>query len=287
MFEFSLHTFTQNEDFPFFIQYGKHEEDLTLHTHKDFSELVIVLSGQATHVVDCEEFSIKKGDVFVINANTSHAYQSTTDFKICNIMFRQKEILSYNYDVMKAPGFHALFIIEPTYTKNHSFTSRLKLPAADFLMIQKMIATMVTEYTEQKEGYQTLLLSYFLQMITLFSRLYPSTKENTETDILKLAQSVSYLEHHFTDELSIHTLASLSNYSERHFTRLFKEAYGTTPLEYILSLRIDYACSLLRQKRYTVTEIASRCGFNNSNYFYRIFKKQIGISPKAYEKNQY
>ena len=50
--DFFLNWFTQDETFPFFIQYGTHDEDLCLHTHADFSELVIVLSGTATHVVD-------------------------------------------------------------------------------------------------------------------------------------------------------------------------------------------------------------------------------------------
>lgn len=65
-----LNWFTTDEHFPFFIQYGGHEEDTSLHQHADFSELVIVLNGHAAHIVNDEEAFIKKGNVFVINGGT-------------------------------------------------------------------------------------------------------------------------------------------------------------------------------------------------------------------------
>lgn len=55
-----LNWFTTDEHFPFFIQYGGHEEDMDLHMHADFSELVIVLKGHASHIVNDEEAFIKK-----------------------------------------------------------------------------------------------------------------------------------------------------------------------------------------------------------------------------------
>ena len=51
-----LDFFTTDENFPFYIQYGNHEQEMFIHGHEDFSELVIVLGGQATHVVDNENF---------------------------------------------------------------------------------------------------------------------------------------------------------------------------------------------------------------------------------------
>ncbi|GJM83763.1 hypothetical protein HMSSN139_62590 [Paenibacillus sp. HMSSN-139] len=76
-----LNWFTRDEQFPFFIQYGGHEEDTFDHSHADFSELVIVLNGHATHIVNNEESFIKKGNVFVINGSTSHAYKDPQDLK--------------------------------------------------------------------------------------------------------------------------------------------------------------------------------------------------------------
>ena len=68
-----LHYFTNDDSFPFFIQYGIHEDTMFMHGHADFSELVVVLDGSADHVVDNERFPVKKGDVFFIEAGTLHA----------------------------------------------------------------------------------------------------------------------------------------------------------------------------------------------------------------------
>lgn len=86
--EMYLQYFTAQKDFPFYIQYGHHDENMFLHNHADFSELVFVLGGHATHIVNDEEYPIQKGDVFVINENTSHAYKDPRHFRICNIMFQ-------------------------------------------------------------------------------------------------------------------------------------------------------------------------------------------------------
>ena len=60
--EILLNWYTSDEMFPFFIQLGGHTEDLYLHSHKDFSELVIVLSGTAMHTLEDEEYLLRKGD---------------------------------------------------------------------------------------------------------------------------------------------------------------------------------------------------------------------------------
>ena len=62
-----LSYFTNDDSFPFFIQYGWHEDTMFMHGHKDFSELVVVMDGSAEHVVEDEHFPVKKGDVFVMN----------------------------------------------------------------------------------------------------------------------------------------------------------------------------------------------------------------------------
>ena len=82
-----LDYFTNDEGFPFFIQYGKHDDYMFMHGHEDFSELVIVLGGRAVHVVENERFEIKKGDVFVMNQGVCHGYDEAENLKICNIMF--------------------------------------------------------------------------------------------------------------------------------------------------------------------------------------------------------
>ena len=68
------------------------------------------------------------------------------------------------------------------------------------------------------------------------------------------------------------------------FIRNFKEYTGSTPAQYLLSLRISNAQTLLESTSYNITEIANIVGYDNPLYFSRIFKKQIGMSPSEFRK---
>jgi AraC-like DNA-binding protein/mannose-6-phosphate isomerase-like protein (cupin superfamily) len=282
-----LEFFTVDENFPFFIQYGKHDEDMFVHTHVDFSELVIVLQGKATHIVDNEKFLINKGDVFVISNNTAHGYESTENFRICNIMYRPETILSVDYDIKKSAGFHALFMLEPYFTKEHRFNSSLKLNPTDFERIKSITDTMLSEYENNEDGHKTILISDFLKLIVILSRLYSLDTITNKPDIINIAKTVSYIENHYTEAISIQNLAEYAHYSPRHFTRIFTETYNTTPIDYITSLRISKACTLLKESRLSISDISLQCGFSDSNYFSRIFKKRMGTSPKLYRQGQF
>ena len=68
------------------------------------------------------------------------------------------------------------------------------------------------------------------------------------------------------------------------FIRNFKKYMGVTPMQYVLSLRMSNAESLLEMTDYNVTEISSIVGYENPLYFSRMFKKQRGLSPSEYRK---
>ena len=277
-----LNYFTLEEDLPIFVQYGYHNEPMFLHTHADFSELVLVLDGSATHIVNGERYHIEKGDVFVISDDIAHSYADPVDFKLCNVMFQPDKIFSYDYDIQKSYGFHALFVLEPHLIKDHKFQSRFKLSLPDYQLLNDKISFMVDTIASKDLGWKTILLTEFLQMVVVLSKAYTLPNKNDRDSLLNLACPVAYMENHYTESLSISQLSALSGLSERHFTRLFQVTYHTTPLQYLLRLRIQHACLLLSNPRLPISEIAYSCGFEDSNYFSRQFKKAIGVSPKAY-----
>jgi AraC-like DNA-binding protein len=285
MVTMSLGNFTKDTNYPFFIQYGFHDSDLYMHTHADFSELVIVINGTAMHKVDNESYFVKKGDVFVISDNTSHGYEKTNDFRICNIMYRPERLLSSDYDVRKLAGFHALFVIEPYLTMERSFQSRLKLSLADFDQVNSIIACMVQEYDKKTDGWKTMINSRFMMLVVLLSRAYSLPSYDIKSDIINIAKSVSYMESNYKDHISIDQLAAQSNLSTRHFTRIFRATYQTTPSNYILTLRMQHACLLLKNTSMNISEIAFQSGFNDSNYFTRQFGNLFHIAPTQY-RNQ-
>jgi len=281
-----LNWFTSDLQFPFYIQYGGHEEDTELHQHVDFSELVIVLNGNATHVVNTEEYFIKKGNAFVINGSTPHAYKDPHDFKICNIMFRPEMLASIGPDLKKSNGYQALFVLEPYYRNIHSYPGKLALPIPSLEYVESLIAVMIEEYHGKLQGYQTMLLSRFTELVVYLSRHYDTQEKGIEGNhLMHLANAISYMEDHYLEPLTLEAIAGKSNISVRHLNRIFRSHYQMTPITYMLTLRLERACSLLKHSSLTITQISYECGFNDSNYFTRQFRKAYGVSPKVYRQD--
>lgn len=282
--EARLDWFTDDADFPFFIQYGEHERELFMHYHSDFNELVIVTEGRAVHIVNSEEYAIEKGDVFVIGNDTVHGYKAPENFRICNIMYRHNEMFSALPDIMASAGYQALFVLEPRITKEQSFRSRLRLKHENYKSVKLLLDDMMREYKSGAECRKTMLTSQFARLAVTLSRLYSFDGGWDGQDVVNIAKAVSYMENHFTENISAGQLAELSHYSGRHFMRIFRKTYNASPLEYIIDLRINHACMLLRSTGMTVSETAKKCGFDDVNYFSRLFKKRMGISPSGYRK---
>ena len=289
--EIYLNWFTADDDFPFFIQYGKHDTDLYIHSHKDFNELVIVIDGSAVHMVNNEEYIIKKGDVFVVGNDTVHGYKNTKSFRICNIMYRHAEMFSAAPDIAASAGYQALFVLEPQITKEQGFKNRLKIYRENYTAVKFILDDMVREYENMYECAKSMLISQFIRLAVVLSRLYSFDINGNEHDVINIAKAVSYIENHFDESISVAKLAELSYYSERHFMRIFKNAYDCSPIEYIINMRINRACTLLKGSDMTISETAEKCGFDDVNYFSRLFKKKVGVSPsefrKKYRANRY
>ncbi len=232
--------------------------------------------------MDSERYRIRKGDVFVISDETEHGYTDVRDFRICNIMFRPSFFFTPELDITESAGFQALFVLEPRYSRKSRFSSRLKLDMDAFLQINRMIDQLHQEFTEKSDGWKTILKAEFLKLTVTLSRLYRFEAIPDDAGILQLAGVIAYIQKNYAEPISVSQLARLSNYSERQFIRLFKEAFGCIPMTYITNLRMQKACELLRTTNLSIAEIASRCGYHDNNYFSRIFKKHNGMTPSAY-----
>lgn len=280
MQEMKLIYFTKDESFPLFIQFGRHEIPLFVHGHEDFYELVTVLDGSAEHVVDGERSVIRKGDVFVIGGGISHGFDNTKDLRICNIMYRPEVLFPGDSDIRQLPGFHALFLLEPYLSSTQHFQSRLRLTPAELSAILPLINAAEAEYTSDQPGRKTLVLSLVRQLAVHLSRLYDCPAKPRE--ISGIADAAAFMETSFAENIAIADVIERSHYSHRHFIRLFSTAYGMTPQRYLLDVRIRHASTMLRDSLLPITEIAIRCGFDDSNYFSRIFRKYTGHSPSEF-----
>ncbi len=252
------------------------------HSH-DFVEIVVVTAGKASHVVDERRYPVAAGDVYVIQGDTVHGFaDATADFEIGNVMYRP-DVLSFPYERLRMlPGYQALFVIEPARRRGGDFASRLSLDGEGMRGALERIKRLDDELKERAEGFECAVQACLLDLIVFLSRLYSGSGEGRNNGVLRLGETVAWMEKNFTRPTTVADLAERAGVSERHFLRVYKQAFGASPMRRLIELRVRRAAELLRAGRHTVADAALASGFNDSNYFTRQFRRIIGAAPKKY-----
>jgi YesN/AraC family two-component response regulator len=96
-------------------------------------------------------------------------------------------------------------------------------------------------------------------------------------------QAMAYIHEHYDEPVTREDLATYVSVSPRYLTRCFHEETGLTPITYLNRYRINQAKELLERGDSTITEVAFNVGFSNSNYFGRVFRREVGASPSTYQ----
>lgn len=129
---------------------------------------------------------------------------------------------------------------------------------------------------------------YYFECLSLLYRIFAEMQRGTPVPrghATKLAPAMELIHSSFlSKDLSLDALAARCRMGISYFQKLFKEVHGISPKKYIIRLKIDHACDLLRLERYTVTQIAELCRFSDVYFFSRQFKEYLGITPTQFVK---
>lgn len=131
------------------------------------------------------------------------------------------------------------------------------------------------EFTSRKQNYIYASTLYLLQIFVEISRSVSSSAAEKKT----LEKSLHYIHSNYLTDISVEQLAEIEKISISHYRKIFYSLMGVAPKQYITSLRISYASSLLQYRDKTIKEIAEQCGYQDLGYFYRVFKKTTGMTP--------
>lgn len=144
---------------------------------------------------------------------------------------------------------------------------------------------MIQELQTCRTGFEELLEMYLRQIFLLIQRSWEERKPTVSSYLQEeVDYARKYFNEHYNEDISIEDYAQSRGMSVSWFLRNFKQMTMKSPMQYILSIRINNAVSLLETTDYNVTEISTIVGYDNPLYFSRIFKKQKGVSPSDYRK---
>ncbi len=251
------------------------------HSHS-FTEVVVVTSGKGVHSAGEHEWLIASGDAFVINRTIAHAYKNTQGLELINILFDEKRLRIPVRELSGLPGYIALFTLEPAWRNRHEFRSRLRLGVKDLIRSEEIIDSMESELGGRMPGYKVAATALLTQLITHLSRCYSRMEESSSVGLLKIGSAISHIAENYHKPVDLEKLARLAGMPVRSFQRTFKDAMGTSPIDYLLKIRISRAAELLRSGHFSATDAAYEVGFNDSNYFSRQFTRIVGMPPGKY-----
>lgn len=233
----------------------------THHYHSLF-EIYYLTSGKCNYFIHNKSFCVEAGDILIIPAGVTHKSQyhdqNYTRLLInCSKYFIPSSIFNSIQDIIYVyrnddirPKIDELFRgIEKDYDSPDTFAS---------------------------DSLRANMHSLFILMAR-----NPNQKhmEFLKNDYIE--QAVDYMQKNFAGNITLSDIAKMCSVSPEHLSRTFKKETGFGFSEYLTHLRLKKAEYLLKNSTFSITDIAYQCGFEDSNYFSVVFKRNFGISPSA------
>ncbi len=254
------------------VLFTGHEQCDRLHfagpCYKKAYLLHIVLGGKGMFRCNGKDFSLKKGDMFLITPTDYIYYQADDD-----------DPWEYRWIKFNGSSLQYLFenagITKSVYTieNERQFEEAETLFKSAFEYMHDEISPYL-----RATGVLYVLLGWFMNNF--------GEARTASADRMGFVKILNYLSSHFTEEVNMDTIAEFSNYNRSHIYKLFMKNMGCSPKEYITTLRLSLACEMLCETNYTVNEVSTRAGFNSYVSFVSAFKRKYGILPTQFRKNE-
>lgn len=180
-------------------------------------------------------------------------------------------------------------------TRNTELTYNVRLKAMEFVLWAEHIAYLNSnrEYCfNSREGYLEMLMAFqtyeelqgwFLKKIGEAARHIGMKQQERSNDVVEKAKQ--YIKARFQENVSLEKTAREIGISPYYLSRLFKETQGSSYIDYLTGLRIEYAKESLADREKSIKEICAGSGYGDPNYFSRIFKKWTGVTPTEYRES--
>lgn len=256
------------------------------HIHNEF-EIFIVLRGGGIAKIKNKSYTLKAGDVYLINSGEVHSYM-------------RDPLYSLDMDDMSdAPLFlfaqisnHCLreYFPQIRTTIFNSCNLRDYLNEEEVNSLVKLLVKSAKIYFTEEPLYQLNILSNVAKALTYCYSKVPheiiseTQKTNLKQKNLRVERIISYIDANFETQIRLQDLAEQENLSPTHFSHLFTSLFGVTFQNYVNIKRMEQCIRLMPNKEKTLLEISYESGFSDPKYMNRMFIKHFGYTPKEYRK---
>ena len=246
---------------------------MPMHWHRE-TELIWVRSGRLNLYIDDREAVAEPGDLMLIAGGVVHGGEPEDCVYECAV-FDAGLMLGQDACARQLKG-----------VLNHSiFLKRVSMEADEGLY-----RAVNALFGRCRDGVDDNMLEITGSLYALFGALVrcrdravldtPSSRFGQKAEQLKPA--LEYIETHYGQGITLEELARLTGMSPKYFCRFFKTIVHRSPIDYVNYYRVECASHFLTSGDMTVAEIAQHCGYNDSSFFIKQFRKYKGTTPKKY-----
>lgn len=272
-----------------------------LHRHEYF-EMLFVEHGSLINRFKGEEVLMNGGDVMIMKPYVLHVLEDTQEKAprkayCCSFLPQTVDFGIQSLEALNASSSPNKYFFKPILPLAEEGVSAIQLRVESdqqptLIELFQQLKETSHEYTERGHA---LTRCHFLSLLAFLAEQYERDQVVSQAVEVDLSVSVSryqaglrktlnYIHDHFEEPLSLEKMAAMSGASETYFCRLFKHETGMTFLNYLNGLRIERACVLLRDSSDNSLDICYQVGFNDYTHFGRQFKKNTGMSPSGFRK---
>jgi len=247
----------------------------TYHQHDGY-QLVYMINGQASFMVDDEIFKLTKGNLFYLSANLPHAIVSVGKKPEAIVIQFKDDILPKNFS--EIPEFKFVNVLMKKGVGGLAFReipSNMLESLAYAAGISKVSSLLYTlDYLGRNIASAELLSK------RTFNKISEGELSEKYTTVSALAHQ--YLMEHYRDDIKLSDIADFCHQQEAALCRTYKRETGMTLFQHLQFIRIESACTMLRNTSLTIAQVAYSCGFNTPSTFNRLFMAKMGMTPRAY-----
>lgn len=257
--------------------------DFPLHKH-DYIEVNYVFSGELEQIVGGRPITLRKGELLLLNQYIDHEIKACGEGDIVINFIIRPEFFEFIFSFLSSENIVSDFLINSLFN-NTQYGQFLYFRVADSKSIQNLVEKMIHEIMNPSpfsESEIKLYMGLFLiELIKNSDKV--ERKEEASIQHYLIVESLKYIEENFK-EASLYELADLLNQSYYGLSKTIKKATSHTFKELLQERRLTKAKELLEMTEMPITSIIEQVGYDNISYFYRIFKKKYGLTPKEYKK---
>lgn len=301
-FHWLLNEFVSDVKLPIYVTLEghtrKHIERL-FHDHTS-SEIAVVVRGRAIHLLEnrqigdrrnnyaLEQVAIQKGDVLVIHPGVTHCYDRTDEFELLNIVYDTSQLAFPHLDCFDMPFFHVLFPQGAPAEPAEQARPVMQLDDEQLNAVLLQAQRLQNEITSGRPGNLFVSMTLFLECMAMISRYLPQKEKEPEENKANflIGAAISFMVRHYAEKITLDRLAKQVNMSTRNFCRHFRNATGSSPMEYLNHIRLTHALLMVQDSRVSIEEIAGLCGYCDNSHLYRQFRAAYGVSPREYRRGK-